>query len=138
MVRDGDSAACLALDTHVVECFLAAGDMRHVCQQRANVAYDQMMLGAYTRAEASLREAIAIAERMGLHQVSTQAEHNLGCVLMRQGRFDLAREVETRALAALRAQGNQRLVAAARHYLATIELGAGNYAAAIEHSLAAI
>jgi hypothetical protein len=42
------------------------------------------------------------------------------------------------ALDAFIAQGNRRLAAAARHYLAVIEIAAGNYAAAIQHAHAAI
>ena len=89
------------------------------------------MLGAYAQAELSLREAIAVAERMGLHQVTAQAQHNLGLVLCKLRRLDEARQVETAAMRALDAQGNRRLSLTARNYLAQIEIEAGNFADAI-------
>jgi tetratricopeptide (TPR) repeat protein/predicted Ser/Thr protein kinase len=137
-MREGDLAGCLVLDTRVVECFTAVGDLRHACQQRANVGYDELMLGAYSRAELSLSEAIAIATRIGLPLVTTQAQHNLGLALVRQGKVAEARAVETAAFDALTAHGNRRLAAAARHYLAAIEIAAGNFEAAMEHSREAI
>ncbi len=130
-MSEGDFGGCLALDTRVVECFEAVGDLRHACQQRANVGYDQLHLGAFSLAETSLRDAVAIAIRLGVHLVSAQALHNLGLALAYQGRLAEAREVETEALGRLGAQGNRRLVAAAQNYLAVIETLAGDYPAAI-------
>ena len=137
-LRHGDPAGSLAMDQRCEQCFTIVGDLRHACRQHANVGYGELMLGAFDRAEASLREAIAIATRMGLHQVSSQAQHNLGLALARQGKLDEGLRVETAALAAFEAQGNRRLAAAAMHYLALIELGAGNHAAAIAHARDAI
>ena len=132
-LRDGDLGQCHALDSKVVECFTVVGDLRHACQQRAYVGYDELMLGAFARAELSLREAIAIAERMGLHQVTAQAQHNLGLALTRQGKVDEAREVESTAIRSLDAQGNRRLALTARNYLALIEIDAGNFTTALRH-----
>jgi tetratricopeptide (TPR) repeat protein len=130
-LRDGDLGGCHALDSRVVECFTLVGDMRHACQQRAYVGYDELMLGAYAQAELSLREAITVAERMGLHQVTAQAQHNLGLVLCKLRRLDEARKVETAAMHALDAQGNRRLALTSRNYLAQIETEAGNFTAAL-------
>ena len=130
-LRDGDLGQCHALDSKIVECFTLVGDLRHACQQRAYVGYDELVLGAYAQAEISLREAIGIAERMGLYQVTAQAQHNLGLVLARLGRLDEAREVETTAMRALAAQGNRRLALTARNYLALIEIDAGHFPEAL-------
>ena len=129
-MQAGDGAACLVLDSRVVELFTQLGDLRHACQQRANVGYDELMLGAYAQAELSLVTAIEIATRIGLAQVTAQARHNLGLAVLRQGRIDEARAIEQAALDALLAHGNQRLAAAAHHYLALVELAAGDLAAA--------
>jgi eukaryotic-like serine/threonine-protein kinase len=140
-MRDGDLAACLVLDSASERCHAELGDLRHACQQRASVGYHELMLGGFAEAECSLRDAITIATRMGLHQVTTQAQHNLGLVLARQGRIAEAREVECAARDAGDAQGNRRVGSAARHYLALIELAGGDAAAAITHvceALAAI
>jgi tetratricopeptide (TPR) repeat protein len=132
-LRDGDLGQCHALDSKIVECFTLVGDLRHACQQRAYVGYDELVLGAYPQAELSLREAIMIAERMGLYQVIAQAQHNLGLVLCRLGRLDEAREIEVTAMQALDAQGNRRLALTARNYLALIEIDAGNFEKALGH-----
>ncbi len=137
-LREGDHAASLVLDQKVEECFTLVGDLRHACQQHANVGYGEMMLGAFDRAERSLGEAIVMSTQIGLHQVTSQAQHNLGLALARQGKLDEARAVETSALVAFEAEGNRRLGAAAHNYLALIEIAAGNHAAAIAHARDAI
>ncbi len=137
-LRDGDHAASLVLDQRVEECFTAVGDQRNACRQHANVGYGELMLGAFEPAVSSLREAIAIATHIGLHQVTAQAQHNLGLALARLGEVDEGRAVEIQALAAFQAQDNRRLVAAARNYLALIELAAGNPRAAIDYARGAV
>ncbi|MDB4956768.1 MAG: protein kinase [Myxococcales bacterium] len=137
-MRDGDLGGCLVLDTRVVECFTVVGDLRHACQQRANVAYDELNLGAHRNAEASFLETIATATRIGLPQVIALAQHNLGLALARQGKLDEARHVETISYNAMKAHGNHRLAASARGYLALIELIAGNFELAKQHAGEAI
>ena len=137
-MHDGDIAACLALDGRVVECFTAVGDVRHACQQRANVGYDELRLGAYARAIESFGEAIVDATRIGLHQVTAMAQHNLGLALARQGRLDEARGIETVALRMFEAQNNVRLGAASRNYLAQIEIAANDAPAAMVLARAAV
>ena len=137
-LREGDHAASLDFDQRCEECFTLVGDRRHACQQHANVGYGELMIGAFDRAERSLKEAIEISAQIGLHQVTSQAQHNLGLALARQGKLDEARRVETAALVAFEAQGNRRLAAAAKNYLALIEIAAGNHAAAVRHARDAI
>ncbi len=137
-MREGDHVAALELDRQVETYRRAVGDIRNACQQRANVGYGEMMLGDYEHAERSLREAIETSTRIGLHHVTVAARHNLGLVLARRGKLDEARAVETAALASADAQGNLRLAAAARNYLALIEIAAGHTDAAIEYARQAI
>jgi tetratricopeptide (TPR) repeat protein len=137
-MRDGDLAQCVVFDQKMVDCFTEVGDLRHACQQRGNLGYDELMLGSFARAERSLRETIATATRHGLHQITAQAQHNLGLALAYQGRLDEGREVEKQALALFVGQGNRKLDAAARAYLAVIETMAGNYPLAIRYANEAI
>ena len=137
-MRDGDLGGCLERNWRTIECFVAVGDLRHACQQRGNIGYDEFQLGAFARAEASLRETIVAATRIGLHQVTTQAQHNLGLVLARLGQIEEARAIELVALDAFTAQDNRRLRAAALDYLGVIEHLAGNHDAAIRYGLEAI
>lgn len=134
----GDNVAALALDQKVEHCFTEVGDLRQACRQHASVGYGQLMLGANAEAERSLRESIAIAKRIGLHQVTAQAQQNLGIALARLGRTDEAREVERAALAAFKAQDNPRQIAFAHNYLAEIELAAGNADAALTYAREAL
>jgi tetratricopeptide (TPR) repeat protein len=137
-MREGDLARCIILDAQMVECFTQVGDLRHACQQRGNLGYDELMLGANARAERSLRDTVATASRSGLNHITAQAKHNLGLALARQGRLDEAREAEHSALAMFREQGNPRFEAFARNYIAQIEIMAGNYGVAIQYTLDAI
>jgi len=137
-LHDGDAAAALALDQKVEHCFTEVGDLRQACRQHASVGYGQLTLGANAEAERSLRESIAIATRIGLHQVTAQAQHNLGICLVRLGRIEEARDAERAALTAFEAQENRRLTAFARNYLAEIELVAGNADAALQYAREAI
>jgi tetratricopeptide (TPR) repeat protein len=81
---------------------------------------------------------MAIATRIGLHQVTATAQHNLGICLARLGRIDEARDTELAALAAFEAQDNRRQGAFARYYLAEIELVAGNAEAALRYAREAL
>ncbi|MBV8762950.1 MAG: protein kinase [Deltaproteobacteria bacterium] len=137
-LHGGDAAQALLLDQKVEACFTEVGDLRQACRQQASVGYGQLMLGANAAAERSLRDSIAIATRIGLHQVTAQAQHNLGICLARIGRVDEAREVERAALAAFDAQDNRRGCAFARNYLAEIELAAGNADAALTYAREAL
>jgi tetratricopeptide (TPR) repeat protein len=134
----GDMAAALLLDQKVEQCFTEVGDLRQACRQGVSVGYGQLMIGANADAERSLRESMAIAARIGLPQVTTQAQHNLGLVLARIGRFDEARDAERAAIAAFDAHNNRRLCAAARYYMAEIELIAGNAQAALTYAREAL
>lgn len=137
-LHDGATAEALALDQKVEQCFTEVGDLRQACRQQASVGYGQLMMGANIAAERSLRDAIAIATRIGLHQVTAQAQHNLGVCLARIGRVDEARDVERTALAAFDAQDNRRGFAFTRYYLAEIELAAGNAIAALVYAREAL
>jgi serine/threonine protein kinase/tetratricopeptide (TPR) repeat protein len=137
-LHDGDMVGALEFDQKVEHCFTEVGDLRQACRQHASVGYGQLMLGANAEAEKSLRESIAIATKIGLHQVTAVAQQNLGVALVRLGKIDEARDAERAALAACEAQQNFRHVASARNYLAEIELAAGNAGAAIDYARAAI
>src|SRR6185503_13850671 len=77
-------------------------------------------LGLYAEAEQALRDALAESERMGLHNLSVRARNNLGNVLCRRGALAEARTVEEQAVEACVAQGDPRLEAGSRNYLAHI------------------
>jgi eukaryotic-like serine/threonine-protein kinase len=98
----------------------AAGDVRAACLQRSNVGYAQAMLGAWPEAEATLREALVTAERMGLTSAAGIARQNLGLVLANRGALQEARAVEERGIEATTVSGETLMTAFAYAYLAEI------------------
>jgi tetratricopeptide (TPR) repeat protein len=116
----GDMAACLVLTADAAKKFEEAGDLRNACTERGYVGYGYMELGLYADAERVLREAIAVAGRMGLHTVVSTAKHNLGLVLARRGKPDEGATMVREAAVELHAQGDERLEGASREYLGKI------------------
>ncbi|MCC6558265.1 MAG: protein kinase [Polyangiaceae bacterium] len=133
----GDAGAYLARLKDAAASFDRAGDRRNACVQRGNVGHAHLTLGAYAEAERALADAHREAERMGLRHIATVAKHNLGLALARLGRIEEARAAEREARDAFAAQGDVRLDAAARTYLALIELAAGDPPAAEREARAA-
>jgi tetratricopeptide (TPR) repeat protein len=105
--------------------FVEAGDERNACNARVTVGFAEMDMGAYEPAEVALREALALAERLGLPNLAAYAKHNLGLVLARTRRLDEAAKVESEAMIGFAQQGDRRLAGASRAYLGMILAEAG-------------
>jgi tetratricopeptide (TPR) repeat protein len=115
----GDPTTFLRLVESAVEGFAEAGDARNAALQRANVGNAYLQLGAFSRAERVLRQAVTVAEPMKL-SFTAPVRANLGFALARLGHFAEALEVETDAVQRCVGQGYRRFEAAARIYLAEI------------------
>jgi serine/threonine protein kinase/tetratricopeptide (TPR) repeat protein len=102
------------------DAFTAGGDARNAVNRQVAVGFAQGELGLYGEAEATLREALAAGERLGIFNISVRALNNLGHVLSRRGLLEEARAVEARAVEGCVAQGDPRLEAGSRLYLADI------------------
>lgn len=98
----------------------SAGDVRAACVQRSNAGYAQAVLGAWPEAEATLREALVTAERMGMMSAAGIARQNLGLVLANRGALQEARAVEERGIEATTVSGETIMTAFAYAYLAEI------------------
>jgi eukaryotic-like serine/threonine-protein kinase len=107
-----------------------AGDVRTACVQRNNAGYAQVMLGALSEAEATLREALVTAERMGMVSAAGTARQNLGLALAYGGALQEARAVEERGLEAATQSGDALMTACGYAYLAEILTMGRNYEAA--------
>ncbi len=106
------------------QSFVDGADRRNACGRQVAMGFAYGELGLYAEAERALREALTESERMGLHNLSVRAKNNLGNILCRRGALDEARRFEEQAVQACMAQGDPRLEAASRNYLAHIlELG---------------
>jgi len=106
------------------------GHQRLVCQCRHDVGMICARLGAWDRAEAELRFALAQAELLGLSGLVPIAEQNLAFVLAHRGRLDEAEQLVSRSIDAFAAQRYPLMEAASRRYLAVIRRAAGDLAAA--------
>lgn len=98
--------------------FQQVGDLRGACARAMNVGYARLSLGADVEAERALRAAVEQAERLGLHNVRAYGKHNLGLALGHQGKLDEGRAAEEEAIGAFAGQGDWRMEAASRIYLA--------------------
>ena len=119
------------------EAFEEAGDLRNACNQGVNVGYASLEVGRWVEAEASLREAMSQAERMGLMTTLATARQNLGLALAMRGAIDEAREIETLALSSFIEQGDMRFEGSARVYLAKILAMGGDLVGAEREARAA-
>jgi eukaryotic-like serine/threonine-protein kinase len=134
---EGDAGGYLQRMSSAATRFDEAGDVRMACNARVGVGYGYLEIGAYAGAERCFRETLASAERMGLPQVVAAAKHNLGLVLARRGAVTEAGQVETEAVEAFCRQGDARMEAASRSYLAIILVAAGDLDAAAAAARAA-
>jgi tetratricopeptide (TPR) repeat protein len=120
-----------------LSAFEQIGDLRGASESRVNLGFAYTELGDLERAEAALREAFQIAERMGVPYVAEGALHNLGPVLAQRGALGEARTALGRAAEFFRKQGDRRLEGLSLAYLAMIALRAGEPAGAATQARAA-
>lgn len=116
----GDLGASLALREDACRHAESTGDLRFACTQKTNVALSHLELGACEAAERELRDVVARAESLGLHDLALGARSNLGLALARSGALTEARATILLALKESFAQHNRRLEAGSRIYLAMI------------------
>jgi tetratricopeptide (TPR) repeat protein len=136
--RRGDPASARIGYATALSAFERAGSVRNAAIERVNLAFAHASVGCFEEAEANLRDALADAERMGLHAVQGYALLNLGRVLSELGRLDEAKQNEVAALTIGERENSPRIVGAARTHLASIALREGDHAAARDHARAAI
>ncbi len=115
---DSDPAGFLVHAKASVASFDLAGDLRYACMQRGNTGYGYMQIGAYDEAAQVLRDALATAERLGLSNVVTSVNVDLGHTLARLQHLERGREVLQNAIRECVRAGNPRLEGPARVYLA--------------------
>ena len=135
----GDVGAGSEFAKTAIARFEAVGDLRNACVQRGDFAYTQVELGAYGPATDTLREVLALSERLGRLQYATlAAKQNLGIALARRGSLEEARTIEEEALAEFEAKGDRRMAGGSRIHLAEIRLLAGDHDGAKKEARAAI
>ena len=136
--KRGDiQAALLAVETSS-GCFERAGALRDACVDHANCGFFLLELGKNAEAEATLLQALRVADQLGLANVAANTQQNLAAALCRRGALAEASEMALRAQRTYEAQGARRMLTVGCIYLARIELAAGRAEAAEEHARAAV
>jgi tetratricopeptide (TPR) repeat protein len=102
------------------DCFVEAGDHRYATLAQMNLGGFYADLGAYDRAEAALRRALALASKMGLGQVTTWGTSTLAAVFHACGKTAEAETVVRSALAGLEKQHSRRYESTTRTLLARL------------------
>jgi len=134
----GDLRRFLEYTQQAVERFDEVGDVRGASSQRVNIGNAYKELGMYDRAVTQLREALAGAERLGLHINVALASQNLGFALGQLGILEEAQRIESRSVELLVRFGNRRMEGVSRSYLAMMLAKAGDFARAAEEARAAV
>ncbi|MET0592627.1 MAG: AAA family ATPase, partial [Polyangiaceae bacterium] len=134
----GDLTGALVAFEATIAAAEEANDRRTSCLIRCNLGFVYKQLGMFERAEHELRQSLAMAEAMGLLNVSTAARHNLGMVLGYLGRLEEAEDVEQKARETYHRLGDTRLEGGSHCYLSTIALLGGDAPRAEREAAAAI
>jgi tetratricopeptide (TPR) repeat protein len=108
-----------------------AGSLRQAAIQMGNAGFAALEAGAYAAAEPVLRQALALAETLGVANVISGILANLGVALYRLGRLDEAHELVTQSIAAFHAQGDARLEGSSRAHLADVLAARGDLVGAL-------
>ncbi|HLL83532.1 MAG TPA: AAA family ATPase, partial [Longimicrobium sp.] len=120
--HEGDLSGDLLGYQAAMHAFERAGDVRNAANARVSVGFAYIELGDYAKAEAELRSAMAMAERLRIAFVATRARQNLCLVLMHQGLLDEARALARQVIGEIQTLRMARFEGWTRIYLARIEL----------------
>ncbi len=122
------------LDEHIerlgtaIDVFESLGDWRSSCLYGSALGFAYGLVGEYARAETILRATLAKSERTTIATaLRAVALHNLGEIVgHRRGRVGEGIAIETDAIAILRAQSDNRLLAGSLAYRARMWLANGD------------
>ncbi|HSC86725.1 MAG TPA: hypothetical protein VLC09_05620, partial [Polyangiaceae bacterium] len=129
---DADPIGRIAMAEQAAEAFDDAGDLRNACLLRISLGYAQVEFGANQEAQASLRDALRVAERMDLANTIPIGQAQLGRALGRSGAWDEAIGLLHEAAGRFDRHKNVRLAGSVRTYLAEMHLRAGHPDLALE------
>lgn len=122
----------LELLADAVRVFDSLGDWRSSCLYGSATGFAYGLVGEYARAEKVLRATLEKSERTSAAAaLRVVAQHNLGEILAhRRGRLADAIAIESEAIAALRVQGDKRLLLGSLAYRARMYVAVGDLDAA--------
>ncbi len=114
----GDLEAQIRHFDAAAEYFAQAGDARYTLMHRANAAFARTLIGDYEEAAKLLFGVLAAAEKQRVKSVIDTTLADLAATLERIGRYEESRDCATKAAAGFHTEGDQRMEAASRGYLA--------------------
>jgi len=120
------------------EYFSQAGDVRSKLLHRANAGFARTLIGDYEQAATLLERTLADAERARIQMVIDTALADLASTYERMTRYEESRACATRAVAGFQIEGDQRMEAASRGYLALALFRLGDRAHAFTEMHAAL
>jgi len=120
--------------------FEQAGHERHQLLHRTNAAFARTLVGDYETAATELFDVLDLAERRKIAFIADTARSDLGATLERLGRYEEARDQAVRAVEGFQREGDHRMEAASRAYLARalFELGRPAHAFTEIHAAVAL
>lgn len=127
---DGDPTAQLVHGARAAEAAARAGDLRQSYTHLMNTGLGELEVANWSGAEEKIRAAIDGARRLGLENLASACQNNLGWALACAGRLDDARSELVSAIGGLEKQGDLRMLGGARMHLARVHLLAGDPEAA--------
>jgi len=127
--RASDFGAVLAAGQRQADAYHRCADERGLCFTRITLGTVHVLLGEFERAETSIAQGIAIAERLGIDYLRNWAKFTLGKSLALRGDLPRAREHLETAMAAVAT--SPRFAGSAGIYLSLAAFIAGDYALGI-------
>jgi tetratricopeptide (TPR) repeat protein len=136
-VKEGKLAQMLADSRRAVVYYESIGDRRSSCEGLGNLAISLLEVGQLEEAEASMRQILATAQKLGIKVILGGALQGLTNILAYQGFLDEARATGKRAVAVTSAQNDRRFQGFAEAYLSVTEYLAGDCSRAEHYARAA-
>ncbi|MCB9652310.1 MAG: protein kinase [Deltaproteobacteria bacterium] len=134
----GDPGRTLPLLRKAVDAFEAAGDARSVCSLRKTQGWYAAECGALEEGERALLEAVALAERLGLHSLAAHARYDAASPLIRLGKLDEARAMLTAAHQVFAEEKDLRLTSGTLGCLAWVDSLQGHAEPAVARARQAV
>jgi len=137
-LSDGDLASASEHYRRSAQAYASCGNHRRACNMRISLGFTNMRLGLFKEADMELEEAGSRAAQMGLRHVAAVAWHNLGLTRALTGRVRAGLELELKAYAALKEEGDVRVSGTSLVYLAQIRMLAQDWEGAESHARQAV
>lgn len=129
-IYSGDISSHLRLSHGSAAHFQSFGDKRSATLAQISVGFSYGQLGDYTSAERVLRDALDVAGELDLGSLDSLARMHLGQILLAQGDYSEAWDLELVAIESFQMQGDERMANRARICLSRVHQKQGSWESA--------